>query len=49
MRDSEMSVDATALAEGRIMKIDEKHKQMNRTKSDEWISVGPWGKQIGGL
>lgn len=43
-----MCAEGKALAEGRIMKIDEKHKQMNRTKSDEWISVSPWGEQIGG-
>lgn len=48
MNSSEMCAEGKALAEGRIMKIDEKHKEMNRTKS-EWISVSPWGEQMGGL
>lgn len=47
MKNSDMSAEGKALAEGRIMKIDEKHKQMNRTKSDEWISVSPGGEQMG--
>lgn len=49
MKNSEMSAEGEALAEGGVMKIDEKHKQMNRTKSDEWISVSPWGEQMGGV
>lgn len=48
MKNSEMSAEGKALAEGRIMKINEKHKQMNKTKSHEWISVSPRGEQIGG-
>lgn len=47
MKRSEVSAEGKALAEGRIMKINEKHKQMNRTKSDEWISVSPGGEQMG--
>ena len=43
-----MCAEGKALTQGRIMKIDEKHKQMNKTKSHEWISVSPWGEQIGG-
>ncbi len=38
-----MSAEGEAPADGGIMKIDEKHKQMNRTKSVEWISVSVSG------
>lgn len=47
MKNCKLSAEGKALAEGGIMKIDEKHKQMNRTKSHKWISVSPWGEQMG--